>query len=101
MRPVFWSVEAQRDNLDILAYLAADNPLAAERVVDAIEAAGKALGAFATGKPGRVTGTYEKPLPLYPYVIAYALRPVNGVESVVVVRIIHMARDWPSEDWPR
>ena len=37
MRPVVWSIEAQRDNLEILRYIAEDNPFAAERVVDAIE----------------------------------------------------------------
>ena len=37
MRPVVWSIEAQRDNLELLRYIAEDNPFAAERVVDAIE----------------------------------------------------------------
>jgi len=44
MRPVVWSIEAQRDNLEILRYIAEDNPFAAERVVDAIEDAGNKLG---------------------------------------------------------
>ena len=57
MRPVVWSIEAQRDNLEILRYIAEDNPFAAERVVDAIEDAGNKLGEFATGRPGRVSGT--------------------------------------------
>lgn len=100
MRPVVWSVEALRDNLDVLTYLAAENPLAVERVVEAIAEAGNALGAIATGRPGRVAGTYEKPLARYPYVIAYALRPITGVESVVIVRVIHMARDWTADNWP-
>lgn len=101
MRPVVWSVEAQRDSLEILRYIAQDNPFAAERVVDAIEDAGNKLGAMATGRPGRVSGTYEKPLSQLPYVIAYELRDVAGRESVVIVRIIHTSRDWPAEEWPR
>ena len=48
MRPVVWSIEAQRDNIEILRYIAEDNPFAAERVVDAIEEAGNKLGEFAT-----------------------------------------------------
>jgi plasmid stabilization system protein ParE len=36
-----------------------------------------------------------------PYIIAYALRPIAGRESVVIVRVIHTARDWPAEEWPR
>lgn len=71
MRPVVWSIEAQRDNLEILRYIAEDNPFAAERVVDAIEDAGNKLGEFATGRPGRVSGTYEKSLARHPYIIAY------------------------------
>lgn len=100
MRPVVWSVEAQRDTLEILRHIARDNPLAAERVVDAIEDAGNKLGAMATGRPGRVSGTYEKPLARLPYVIAYELLDVAGRESVVIVRIIHTSRDWPAEEWP-
>jgi len=100
MRPVVWSLEAHRDNLEILRYIAEDNPLAAERVVDAIEEAGNKLGEFATGRPGRVSGTYEKSLARYPYIIAYELRQVAGRDSVVIVRVIHTSRDWPAEEWP-
>ena len=99
MRPVVWSLEAHRDNLEILRYIAEDNPLAAERVVDAIEEAGNKLGEFATGRPGRVSGTYEKSLARYPYIIAYELRQVAGRDSVVIVRVIHTSRDWPAEEW--
>lgn len=67
MRPVFWSIEAQRDNLEILRHIAEDNPFAAERVVDVIEETGSKLGEMATGRPGRVSGTYEKSLARLPY----------------------------------
>ncbi|NKK63357.1 type II toxin-antitoxin system RelE/ParE family toxin [Rhizobium leguminosarum] len=98
MRPVLWSKEAHRDNLEILRYIAEDNPDAAERVVDAIEDAGKKLGEFATGRPGRITGTYEKSLTRFPYIISYELRSIAGRESVVILRVIHTARDWPAEE---
>jgi plasmid stabilization system protein ParE len=100
MRPVVWSIEAQRYNLEILRYIAEDNPFAAERVVDAIEEAGNKLGEMATGRPGRVSGTYEKSLARHPYIIAYELRSISGRESVVILRVIHTARDWPAEEWP-
>lgn len=93
MRSVVWSATARQDYLDILRYIAADNPIAAENVVDAIEKAGNDLGSFATGRPGRVTGTYEKPLAHLPYIIAYALAIHAGDESVVILRVIHGARD--------
>lgn len=101
MRPVVWSTEAHRDNLKILRDIAEDNPAAAERVVDAIERAGNALGEFATGRPGRVTGMYEKSITGLPYIIAYELREIAGQESVVIVHVIHTSRDWPAEEWPQ
>ena len=100
MRPVVWSIEAQRDNLEILRYIAEDNPFAAERVVDAIEEAGNKLGEFATGRPGRVSGTYEKSLARHPYIIAYELTSLGGQEVVAILRVIHTSRDWPVEEWP-
>jgi plasmid stabilization system protein ParE len=100
MRPVVWSDDARRDYLDILRYIAEDNPFAAEKVVDAIERTGKGLGEFVTGRPGRVTGTYEKSVPRLPYVIAYSLTIQAGREVVPILRIVHTARDRPSEGWP-
>lgn len=101
MKPVLWSAEAGRDYLDILHYIAADNPFAAEKVVDAIEKTGDEFGRFATGRPGRVTGTYEKPVTRLPYIIAYAMAVHAGRESVIILRVIHTSRDWPAEEWPR
>ncbi|MEZ2409986.1 plasmid stabilization system protein ParE [Bosea sp. OAE752] len=100
MRPVIWSDDARRDYLDILRYIAEDNPDAAERVVDAIEQAGNELGDFATGRPGRVSGVYEKLVPRLPYILAYALALQGGREVVAILRVIHTARDWPEEGWP-
>ena len=100
MKPVIWSDNAQHDYFDILRYIAKDNPDAAERVVDAIEQAGNDLGKFATGRPGRVNGTYEKLVPRLPYILAYAIASQDGREVIAILRIIHMARDWPEEDWP-
>ncbi len=101
MRPVVWSLDAHRDALQVLRYIAEDNPDAAERVVAAIEETGNKLGEIATGRPGRVNGTYEKSLARFPYVIAYQLRPIAGRETVVILRVIHTAQEWPDDDWPR
>ena len=61
---------------------------------------GYALGHMATGRAGRVSGTYEKPVPRLPYVIVYSLVLDQGQETVFVLRVIHAARDWPPESWP-
>ncbi|RWN00092.1 MAG: type II toxin-antitoxin system RelE/ParE family toxin [Mesorhizobium sp.] len=83
-----------------MAFIAPDNPAAARRLADRIRDAGRSLGEMATGRPGRVTGTYEKPISRLPYIIAYELRPIAGRESVVILYVIHTSRDWPPEEWP-
>ncbi len=72
-RPVQWSRAALDDIIAQAVYIAADNPTAARKVADEIRDAGIALGEMATGRHGRVTGTYEKPLARLPYIIAYAV----------------------------
>ena len=99
-RPVFWSREALDDIKEQAAHIAKDNPATARRVADRIRDTGKALGDMAIGRPGRVTGTYEKSLARLPYIIAYELRPIAGRESVVIVRVIHTSQNWPDEEWP-
>lgn len=99
-RPVTWSREALDDVKEQVAFIAQDNPAAARRVADRIRDAGKALGDMATGRPGRVTGSYEKSVASLPYIIAYELRPIAGRDSVVILRVIHMARNWPVDGWP-
>ena len=101
-RRVVWSNTARDDYLAILRTIAEVNPDAAERVADRIEAAVAGLSDFATGRAGRVTGTYEKVLPGMPYILAYELvsRPEGG-EMVAILHVIHGARDWPEGEWPR
>jgi toxin ParE1/3/4 len=100
MRPVEWSDKAQRDYLEIVRYIAADNPAAAEKVADAVEKAGNDLGVFATGRPGRVTGTYEKVVSRLPYLIVYAITGTGDRETITILRVIHAARNWPPQEWP-
>ncbi|WP_421850760.1 type II toxin-antitoxin system RelE/ParE family toxin [Novosphingobium sp.] len=99
MRQVIWSREALSDAADMLRHIATDDANAAHQVIDRIEATGDALGKFATGHPGRVAGTYEKSVRTLPYIIAYALTADD--ETVVILRVIHAARDWREQDWPQ
>lgn len=99
-RPVTWARAALDDIKEQIAFIAQDNPTAARRVADRLRDTGAALGDMATGRPGRVTGSYEKSVSRLPYIIAYELRPIAGRESVVILRVIHTSRDWPDEDWP-
>ncbi|TIR25764.1 MAG: type II toxin-antitoxin system RelE/ParE family toxin [Mesorhizobium sp.] len=99
-RAVSWSTEALDDFKQQVAFIARDNPVAAKRVADRIRAVSQNLGDMATGRPGRVAGTYEKPVVRLPYIVAYTLRPIGGRESVIILRVIHTSRDWPPEEWP-
>jgi plasmid stabilization system protein ParE len=98
VRRVVWADAAQDDYLKILRYIAEDDPDAAERVVRAIEKTGNSLAGYATGRPGRVSGTYEKSIARLPYILAYALSEDDTV--VTIVHVIHTSRDWPPENWP-
>ena len=53
-----------------------------------------------SGRRGRIADTYEKVLPRYPYIIAYALRDGPDGERVVLLGFIHASRNWTSEGWP-
>jgi toxin ParE1/3/4 len=101
VRDVVWSQDALDDMDSMVAYIAADNPAAALKVLGRIEQAAEKLGQMAIGRRGRVTGTYERPLSGLPYIIAYALQTLpSGRERVVILRVIHTARNWPKESWP-
>jgi toxin ParE1/3/4 len=97
-RRIEWAQSALADLLSQIEYIASDNPDAAARVAAAIRKTGNELGNFATGHPGRVSGTYEKSVRGLPYVIAYALS--DGDTAVSILRVIHTARSWPVEAWP-
>jgi plasmid stabilization system protein ParE len=99
-RPVRWSTDALTDLADQVSYIATDNPSAARRVADAIDRTALDLGEMPTGRPGRVTGTYEKSVTGLPYILAYAITQTGGEEAVAIVRVIHTARNWRDERWP-
>ena len=99
MREVFWSKGALDDLNSVIQYIAAENPAAALSVISKIEKAGNALGNMATGRKGRVSGTYEKPVTALAYIMAYAIEQRrDGGERVVILRVIHGARDWKEKD---
>ena len=62
MSDVLWSEHALDDMDALAAYIAADNPVAALKVLDRIETAAERLGHTPIGRRGRVAGTYESRL---------------------------------------
>jgi toxin ParE1/3/4 len=104
LRRVLWSPHGlalyEREVLD---YLAKQGDNALRRVRGDIERAIELLAQRPIGRPGRISGTYEKSVVGQPYIIAYALQPRDDGEDddVLIQRIIHTARDWPPGRWPR
>lgn len=74
-RQLIWSGKARRDFREVITYIAERNPEAAARVAERIDEMVRNLAAMPTGRRGRVSGTYEKPIPGLPYIIAYSWIP--------------------------
>ena len=101
MRRVFWSEDALAEFCALLQYIAADDPAAATRVAERIEAAIGGLAHLPTGRRGRVAGTYEKIVAGLPCIVAYVLGETPAGEGrVTILRVIHGARNRPAGEWP-
>ena len=89
---VRWTPAATDDLEDALAFAASQGPGQAARLAAAVSDALAQLQAFpALGKPGRLSGTREYPLPDLPYFLPYT---VEG-NSLCILRMMHSARRWP------
>ena len=99
-RAVMWSRDALDDLKQQLSYIATDDRDAAHKILAKLRTSGDQLADFATGHPGRVSGTYEKSVSRLPYIIAYALIDHQGREVVAILRVIHTSRAWDTESWP-
>lgn len=97
MRAIDWTKGAQRDLDSLTDYIGADNPHAAQRVSDRIRASAESLAFMPAARAGRMAGTFEKPVRGLPYIIAFEL---PDEQTLRILRIIHMARDWPEGGWP-
>jgi toxin ParE1/3/4 len=97
---VRWTDPAQTDFLEILGYIARENPAAAERVGRRLLSAIDGLAEQPRlGRPGRIAGTRELVIPSVPHFAIY--RIVEAVRAatiqVEVLRVLHGARRWPTE----
>jgi addiction module RelE/StbE family toxin len=87
-----WTRLAIKDLDSAYAWVVADNPGAANRLIDRIEKAARVLRQHpAAGRTGRLEGTRELVVTGTPFVIPYRLRR-NTIETLAV---IHSARKWP------
>jgi len=101
-RSVFWAQTALDDYDHAVAYIAKQNVAAARRVAAVLRKTGNELGLHATGRPGRASGTYERTVVGLPYIVAYEIGILpHGDERIVIVHVIHTARDWKKGGWPK
>ena len=101
MREVIWSSRAKLTNAEIIGYISTTHDERSARLVhQRILDAGNALGALPTGRPGRMTGTYEKSVARTSYVILYALPSASGRDFVLILDVVHTSRDWRKGQMP-
>ena len=88
-----WSQRAAGDLASLRAYIAEDDPAAAQRVVLHIIHSVENLLADQPqmGRPGRVPGTRGLVVPRTPYIVPYRVRD----NRIQVIRVYHGARRWP------
>lgn len=87
-----WTPRALRDLDEIGAYIAAEDVLAAERVVSRlVEAAERLITLPKGGRPGRVADTRELVVRGLPYIMVHIIE--DGEISILAV--MHTARLWP------
>jgi toxin ParE1/3/4 len=87
-----WAKDATRQLAAAHAYVAADNPNAADRLLVRITQAVRLLGSHPrAGREGRVRNTRELVISGTPYIVAYRVRK----SAVQVLAVLHGKRRWP------
>lgn len=90
---VEWLRRALRDLEEEVAYIALENPEAADRFSEAIFASVDKLKLFPTmGREGRISGTRELTIPDWPYLIPYRVRN----NCLQILSVFHTRRSPPS-----
>ncbi|MDW6026492.1 type II toxin-antitoxin system RelE/ParE family toxin [Mesorhizobium sp. BAC0120] len=88
---VRWSEEADRDRTEIVGYIWADNPLAAQRMDALFDVAANRLADFPRlGREGAIPGTREF-IPHPSYRLVYEI----GDGEIIIHALVHTARQWP------
>lgn len=86
-----WNALARADLLAIVDYISDDNPEAAQRLKDDIEAKARALPEHPRlYRAGRIAGTREMVIRSN-YVVVYA----EDEQVIVILRVLHAAQQWP------
>jgi toxin ParE1/3/4 len=92
MTEVIWSRRATENLIQHVAYIAARNPDAAERVRNAIASSVETLSQFPyRGRASERTGTRELVIPEFPnYIVVYRVTETH----IQILRVWHGRQDW-------
>lgn len=89
-----WTRPALNDLIEAQAYIAQQNPQAAQAMAQRLWDTARDLTDHPQiGRPGHAAGTRERAVPRTPYLIVYRLRN----ETVEILRLWYGRRDWQSE----
>ena len=100
-REILRTAQARADIFDIARHISRDDPTAAERVTARIFAAGMLVEQGVPGRPGRMAHTFEKAVGHLPYILAHEIERGSGEDAqIVILHVIHGARDWSPDRWP-
>lgn len=89
---LFWTHLASTQLANLHAFIAEDNPSAADRQAEIVVSAVDRLVDFPEkGRRGRRRGTRELVVPGTPYIVAYRLR----LSVIEILAVIHGKRRWP------
>ena len=100
MTSLRFTASAENDLLDAWLFVAADNPPAADRLLDRLEAAARQL--LKHPHLGRVRNELALGLRSWPTDTTYLLFYFTDEQGIVVARVLHHARDVPAiNDWPQ
>lgn len=90
---IAWTRLALQDLHHAWNYIAADNPQAADGVMERIRKAVESLLSYQNlGRPGRVKGTRELVVVGTPYVVPYRIKQ----DRIEILAVIHGSRRWPA-----
>lgn len=91
-KPLEWSPRSGRNIASIRDHIAADNPAAAQAVLNEIRRTAESLRDFPLlGHPGRRSGSRELVLRRHPYTLIYRIT----ASKIGIVAVIHQAQKHP------
>ncbi len=98
MRTIIWAPRALEDVEAHIDYINERSPMGADLISDRLGDAVLSLRDMPTGRPGKVPGTYERYVRKASLIIAFEL---VDTDRLIILRVIHAARDWPDGQWPK